>query len=92
MRIATASLIHRGNRQNNDLSKLPEHKKSDTPGRCGGEFEPAGLGPVFGEARRALSEGGAYGQPGAVRSPEFDRRPENRPQPGQSWRSQDRVN
>jgi hypothetical protein len=31
MRIATASLIHRGNRQNNDLSKLPEHKKSDTP-------------------------------------------------------------
>lgn len=32
MHIAIVNLIHAKNRQNNDLSKLPEHKKSDTPG------------------------------------------------------------
>lgn len=31
MHIAIVNLIHAKNRQNNDLSKLPEHKKSDTP-------------------------------------------------------------
>lgn len=31
MRIATAILSHRGNRQIYDLHQLPEHKKSDTP-------------------------------------------------------------
>ena len=32
MHIAIVNLTHAKNRQNNDLSKLPEHKKSDTLG------------------------------------------------------------